>query len=167
MNVDLENVRKWLMKNRLSLNVKKSEFMVIGTPQRLARVEDSLDLRINGETIKRVNNCKHLGVIIDDTLSWNKHIDHITKKVAPGLFYLRKAKPLIPSKMQSLLYNAIISPHFNYCNVVWGNCNQSMHAKLQVLQNRAAKIICGVNQYASGTQAIKDLKGISHDLTWL
>ena len=117
-----------------------------------------LDLKINNERIVRVNECKHLGVIIDETLSWSQHIDHIKKKVAPGLFYLRKAKQLIPSNMQCLLYNSIISPHFDYCNVVWGNCNQSQHDKLQVLQNRAAKIICGVNKYGSSSQALKDLK---------
>ena len=54
--------------------------------------------------------------------------------------------------------NAIIAPHFNYCNVVWGNCNQTLQNKLQVLQNRAFKIIKGVDRlYTSSTQILKDL----------
>ena len=104
------------------------------------------------------HECKHLGVIIDDKLTWSKHITHVTKKIAPGLFYLRKSKNVIPSNMQSLLYNALIAPHFNYCNVVWGNCNKTLQNKLQVLQNRAAKIIKGVDRYTSSTETLNDLQ---------
>ncbi len=159
MNKDLENIRQWLIRNKLSLNVKKTDFMIIGSSQKLNRIANSdINIHINGERIQRVNECKHLGVIIDDTLTWSKHITHITKKIAPGLFYLRKSKNIIPYDMQCTLYNAIIAPHFNYCNVVWGNCNLTLQNKLQVLQNRAAKIIKGVDRYTSSTQTLKDLK---------
>ena len=159
MNKDLENIRKWLARNKLSLNVKKTEFMIVGSSHKLSRIANTdIIIHINGEKIQWVNECKHLGVIIDDTLTWSKHITHITKKIAPGLFYLRKSKNVIPLNMQCLLYNAVIAPHFNYCNVVWGNCNQTLQNKLQVLQNRAAKIIKGVDRYASSTQTLNDLK---------
>jgi len=159
MNEDLENIRKWLARNKLSLNVKKTELMIVGSSKKLSRIVNSdINIHINGEKIQRVNECKHLGVLIDDTLTWNKHVTHITKKIAPGLFYLRKSKHFIPPNMQCLLYNAIIAPHFNYCNVVWGNCNQTLQNKLQVLQSRAAKIIKGVNRYASSSGTLDDLK---------
>ena len=159
MNRDLKNVRKWLVRNKLSLNVKKTEFMIVGSNHKLSRIANvDINIHIDGEKIQRVNECKHLGVIIDDKLTWSKHITHVTKKIAPGLFYLRKSKNVIPSNMQSLLYNALIAPHFNYCNVVWGNCNKTLQNKLQVLQNRAAKIIKGVDRYTSSTETLNDLQ---------
>ena len=39
------------------------------------------------------------------------------------------------------IYNAIVQPHFDYCSVVWGNCNKSLSIKLQKLQNRFAHIL--------------------------
>ena len=39
------------------------------------------------------------------------------------------------------VYNSLIQPHFDYCNVVWGNCNKGLSEKLQRLQNRAARIL--------------------------
>ena len=46
LNEDLENVRIWLMKNKLSLNVKKTEFMVLGTSRKLAHIDnDDLSFR--------------------------------------------------------------------------------------------------------------------------
>jgi len=81
MNSDLENIRKWLARNKLSLNVKKTEFVIVGLSQQLSRLANcDINIHINGEKIQRVNECKHLGVIIDDTLTWSKHITHITKK---------------------------------------------------------------------------------------
>ena len=56
-----------------------------------------------------------------------------------------------------MLYKTIIAPHFDYCNVVWGRCNQSLCNKLQVLQNRAAKIITCTRIYDSSSQALSEL----------
>ena len=39
------------------------------------------------------------------------------------------------------VYNSLIQPHFDYCSVVWGNCNKGLSEKLQRLQNRAARIL--------------------------
>ena len=40
-----------------------------------------------------------------------------------------------------MIYNAVIKPLFDYCDVVWGNLNKTLTARLQKLQNRAARII--------------------------
>ena len=40
-----------------------------------------------------------------------------------------------------MLYSALMQPYFDYCCVVWGNCNKSLATKLQKLQNRAARIL--------------------------
>ena len=71
MNKELVNVRDWLVRNKLSLNVSKTEFMVMGTRPRLAAVKDrEVNVDINGERLKRVHSCKHLGVIVDENLTW-------------------------------------------------------------------------------------------------
>lgn len=38
-------------------------------------------------------------------------------------------------------HNALVQPHFDYCSVVWGNCNKCLSIKLQKPQNRAARIL--------------------------
>ena len=158
INCDLENIDNWLACNKLSLNVDKTHFMIIGTPQRLANLHDvDLNVHIKGARIQRANHCKHLGVEIDDKLIWNEQIDKVRKKVLTGLYFMKKAANFIPKQYQSMLYNCIIAPYFNYCNVVWGRCNKTLCNKLQVLQNRAAKIITGVSRYGSSTEALNVL----------
>ena len=39
------------------------------------------------------------------------------------------------------IYKGLIEPHFDYCSVVWDGLSQQLNEKLQVLQNRAARVI--------------------------
>ena len=55
MNIDLQFLQNWLIANRLTLNVLKTEFMLVGSRQRVATLTQDLDLSINGISLKRVN----------------------------------------------------------------------------------------------------------------
>ena len=110
MNNDLNNVDNWLASNKLSLNVNKTHFMLIGTPQKLAHLcNDDLNVNIKGNRLQRVNHCKHLGVEVDDKLLWSNQIDQVRKKVLTGLYFLRRAANFIPKHHQCLLYKSIVA----------------------------------------------------------
>ena len=66
--------------------------MFIGTHhQRLTKLSNiDLDLIIENNPLQRVKSCKHLGVIIDEHLSWEQQVDNVKCKVLPGLYYLKK-----------------------------------------------------------------------------
>ena len=74
LNVDLPRVEKWLTGNKLTLNASKTEFMLIGSRQRLSTFHNPPSLMIDGAPITHVTLTKSLGVHIDQTLSWNVHI---------------------------------------------------------------------------------------------
>ena len=48
---------------------------------------------------------------------------------------------LVPYGTLHSIYQALVQPHFNYCNIVWGNCGVTLQDKLQKLQNRAARVL--------------------------
>ena len=58
---DLEKLSKWLVRNRLTLNAIKTEFMVIGSRQRLITLSDTQELSIDNVPIKQVSSVKSLG----------------------------------------------------------------------------------------------------------
>ena len=66
---DLNNLSCWLKANRLSLNVAKTELMIIGSRHRLSVQCDDLEIKIDDQIIKRVDHTKSLGLTIDDHLS--------------------------------------------------------------------------------------------------
>jgi len=95
INKDLNIINNWLQSNKLSLNTDKTEFMLIGSRQRLNSVKESVDkisISINGVDIKKVHECKHLGVIIDDKLTWNQQIENVRKKCLKGMFMLKQCR---------------------------------------------------------------------------
>ena len=83
VNFELSNLQRWLIANRLSLNIAKTEFMVIGPNQRIhALSKNQIDIEIDRKSIKKVEEAKSLGLFIDEHLSWTKHIEEISKKIS-------------------------------------------------------------------------------------
>ena len=131
--------------------------MLIGSRQRIATVTESLDLSINGISLKKVNCSKCLGVELDKFLSWDSHITSVCKKVSSGIGVLKKIKPFIPSRSLINIYQSIVEPYFGYCSIVWNGISEGLAEKLQKLQNRAARIITGSHYMAPTKDMLEKL----------
>ena len=66
---ELSNLSCWLKANQLSLNVAKTELMIIGSRQRLSVQNEDVEIRIDDQIIKRVGHTKSLGVTVDAHLT--------------------------------------------------------------------------------------------------
>ena len=96
MNIELGNLKEWLNVNKLSLNVAKTEFMVIGSRQRLATFDGhEINVFVGNDQIERVNSSKSLGLKIDENLTWKRHIDEISKKVSAAISALKRIRSYI------------------------------------------------------------------------
>ena len=132
-NNDLNAIAEWLKVNRLSLNVKKTHYMVFSNTKITSA---NNELKIEGETISEVTKTKFLGVIIDNRLNWQHHINYISSKVAKGIGIIIKVRKVLDNKLLLSLYYAFIYPYLMYCNNVWGNACSVYLNKLNVLQKR-------------------------------
>ena len=119
----------------------ETEFMSIGSGQRLSIVTVSPTLAINDFRVTQVATAKSLWVTIDNNRDWGSHMEKIIKKVSSGIGAIKRVRHLVPQATLQLIYQALIHPHFNYCNTVWGNCGITLRNKLQKLQNRAARVL--------------------------
>ena len=157
LNQDLANVNQWLIANKLTLNQSKTEFMLIGSRQRLRTFQSAPNLTINGTPIKQVSQAKSLGVYVDENLSWTTHINEITKKIASGIGALKRLRPFVPVNTLMTIFNSLVQPHFNYCCEVWDSCCNTLAVKLQKLQNRAARVLTFSGYDASADPLIEIL----------
>ena len=113
---ELNTLTCWLRANRLSLNVGKTELMLIGSRQRLnAQCEDT-EISTDDKAIKRVDHTKSLGLTIDAQLSWSKHVDEICEKASAAIGALKRVRPFISTDVAVQICNALMLPHFNYCS---------------------------------------------------
>ena len=68
LNRDLTNIHRWRLCNKLTLNTTTTQFMFIGSRQKMSRLSESFELSIDNVPIKQVSTAKSLGIIIDDTI---------------------------------------------------------------------------------------------------
>jgi len=115
--------------------------MLVGSRQRLSTLTDSPTITINNNQVSQVTTTKSLGVTLDNKLDWSSHIDKLTKKVASGIGAIKWIRHLVLQTTLHLIYQALIQPHFDYRNVVWGNYGITLQNKIQKLQNRAARVL--------------------------
>lgn len=141
INYDLARVSDWLLANKLSLNVVKSEYILIGSKFKVPSFGSFAPIRISGSEIKRVSTLKHLGVLIDENLNWESHIDTMCLKIGRSIYGLKLLRDFVPVSTLITMYKSLIQPNFDYCDLVWSNLNKGQTDRLQKLQNRAARII--------------------------
>lgn len=141
INHDLENVREWLLANKLSLNVVKTEYLLIGSRFNLRNLGKEPNIFVGDIPIKRVKVKKALGVLIDQSLSWEDHIEKLSKAISMGVGAIRRLNSCVDSTTLLSVYNALVQPHFDYCCEVWDSINVTLSSRLEQLYNRAARII--------------------------
>ena len=144
MNTEISKVAKWLNENFLTLNAKKTKGMLLCNSQKMTRRDTDLEVYINNSLIDNVGKFKYLGVWLDPALTWNEQIDKISKTVSKRNGLLRRLRKVLPQKNLNMLYKALILPHLDYCDAVWGNAGKTQLKILDRLQNAAGKIILGL-----------------------
>ena len=80
MNCELKKLTGWLRSNKLSLNSGKPE-LVIFRPKTKKEL-DEITIKINKSKLSPVPNVNYLGVVLDEFLSWDAHVNKLCKKLA-------------------------------------------------------------------------------------
>jgi hypothetical protein len=120
INTELKGLSDWLTTNKLSLNIVKTEFMVVGSRQRIITLNNEIDIdQINGNMVNQVTSVKSLGVHLDNHLMWSEHTDKLCKKIASAIGALKRIRSCISMNTAIQAYQALIQPHFEYCCSVW------------------------------------------------
>ena len=86
VNKELTNIKKWFVAYKLSLNVAKTKYSSFHKPSKKDNVPLQLsNLSINNHKIKREESIKFLGVLLDENVTWKKHLKYIENKCAKSI----------------------------------------------------------------------------------
>ena len=123
--VVLDAVAKYMSSNQLHINMTKSVYMHFRPHlnqeerQTCARARIQKSLKINNLMLKQVTKIKFLGVIIDDQLTWEPHVEHLKVKLISSIVIIKRIKKIIPVSEYLQLYNALFKSHITYCISSW------------------------------------------------
>ena len=137
---EINAVNKWMIANKLTLNMYKSNVIIINSNK-----NDKSSKNCYNEVlpIMIVKNAKYLGVTFDESLSCNCHIKNLIKRLSQSVGFLAKVKPFLNTKALLNLYYAIFHLHLQYGLITWSPTFKCYLKKLSSLQNKALKIVGG------------------------
>ena len=119
INTELDKIVEWLALNELSLNAKKTKFMIFHYKQK--SIENIVPkLMINNVVIERVQVFNFLGVSIDENITWKPHAQKVAAKIACTIGTIKRLKHFLPASIMKTLYNSLILPHITYGIILWG-----------------------------------------------
>ena len=148
---DLDNLSSWFNENELMLNMKrgKTELLLFGTPQRLAKTPRDLNVNYNQQRIHVTKSYKYLGIEVNSSLNLNSHFDKTYKKMSSRLRLLSKLRPFLTSQAAKIVFNHMIIPMFTYCSLLKLSYNSSQLNQFKSLERRAKHVISGTERDSS------------------
>ena len=109
------DLSSWLKSWALTINVEKTAVMVLCTRQKVP----TISIIINGSEIKQVRVQKHLGLNIDERLTWTDHVSTIVNKTSSRLGLLRRLRPRVPPLVIQTLFRTCVLPVLKYASLAW------------------------------------------------
>ena len=132
------NLLKWVKCNGLSLNLKKTKYMIFSQAR---NIDLPQPLFISEIPIERMREARFLGVIIDDSLSWSRHVKTVQSKMARYVGIMYKIKKYLPLNARIQIYHSLVQSHANYCSLVWGFSSKNNIEALFAKQKRGLQAV--------------------------
>ena len=111
-----------------------------------------------GKKLTIVESVKDLDVIMDKQLSFNKNTDALASELIGKLVMISRIRHLFDKSTLFIVINSFIFSKLFYCSSVWSGTSKSNIAKLQQVQNFAARLLSGKKKYDHITPVLKELR---------
>ena len=158
LNADLEKISNWAFQWKMSFNPDPSKQASELLFSRKRNNEHHPNLMFNGTSVNKVSKEKHLGVIMDNKLSFTDHIKHAIGKSIKGLNVIRKLNQYLPRKTLLTIYKTFIRPHLDYGDVIYDQpSNSTFSNKIETIQYNCALAITGAIKGTSKEKLYQEL----------
>ena len=148
----LRKLNLYMLSNQLHINTEKCVYMHFrpkinhNERKNCARtriVGSENQLFISHNKIKKTNKARFLGVIIDEDLSWDMHLDHLEQKLNSAIITIKRIKKFIPKEHYSKLYHSLFISHLTYGISAWGSLSPHKLKKIFSIQKRCLRLLFG------------------------
>ncbi|KAF7253194.1 von Willebrand factor A domain-containing protein 3B [Varanus komodoensis] len=151
LNQCLAEVMGWMRANKLKLNPDKMEVLLVGGS---GFGEGELNLVLNGVALPLRDKVRSLGVLLDPELSLEAQV---TVVVRSSFYQLR---PYLENDCLATVTHALVTSCLDFCNALYVGLPLKTVRILQLVQNRATRLLMGTGRYVHMTPVL-------HQLHWL
>ena len=132
---DLDHLQEWERDWQMSFNPDKCEHIRITLKKKIVQST----YKIHGQVLKETTKAKYLGVNIDKNLSWNSHIDMLTKRANQTISFLQTNLSSCPKDIKEASYNTLVRPQVEYASTVWDPSTKDGIKQVEAVPRRAAR----------------------------
>jgi len=126
----VNDIRTWMLLDKLKINDRKTEFMIIGTKQQLRKIKIE-HLMVGGTSVSPVNVAKNLGTWFDSNLNLREHISMTCRTAYFHLNNIRRIRKYLSNQSAQTLVHAFIIGCLDYCNSLLYGLPSVHSSKLQ------------------------------------
>ena len=167
VNSELKKVKIWCDVNRLSINFSKTNFMIIKSQK---KKDDQVNISVESadgtiNALQRKQKIKYLGVLLDETISFNHHISYICTRIARNNGIISKLRHYLTLLQMKQIYYSLIYPYISYAILAWGSAYKTHIDKIQTKQNHSARLILFATAYGEHTESALPLLNLLDVLT--
>ena len=141
---DLRNISKWAYQWKMTFNhdlTKQAQEVIFS---RKLNKPVHPNLTFNNSQVSQTESHKHLGLILDSKLNFNKHLKNVLDKISKTVGLIRKFQPILPRFSLLTIYKTFIRTHLDYGDMIYDQTyNASFHRKLESVQCSACLAITG------------------------
>ena len=112
INEQLQRFHDWLTAYELKLNATKSNYIMFSKQKKNIQL---VNIDINNVNIKCVKNFNFIGLHLSSDMTYNFHINKVSKNISRNIDILKKLQLIVPNNILLTIYNTLILPHINYC----------------------------------------------------
>ena len=141
LSAELAAVQEWLIDNKLSLHLGKTESILFASKGRLQK-HNSIQVRCGGNDIESKQDVTYLGVTLDQSLSGENIVNKTVTKCSNKVKFLYRNARNFDKKTKKLLVSALIQCHFDYACTSWySGLTKKSKSRLQVAQNKVIRFM--------------------------
>jgi hypothetical protein len=158
MEMCIEDVRLWMVQNKLKLNDDKTEFMVITSNHHRPAFELlKPTLTIGGASVSAAQSLRNLGSIMDSTMSMQGHMNNIKKSMYCHIRSISNIRRFLDHDTCVKAVLALVISRLDYVNALLAGQSKCALHGLQVAQNNAARLITQTPRSSHITPVLKQL----------
>ena len=157
LQATISAISGWMTSNFLSLNPSKTEFLIIGLPNKVSKLQNQTLLLPDNTTISPVHSAKNLGIVFDSSLSFDSQISSLSRACYFHIRDLRRIRRTLDSETARVVATSLVQSKLDYCNSLYHALPKSQIKRLQAIQNSLARCVTLTPRFHHITPVLKDL----------
>ena len=151
LNSLIDDINTWFKCNMLTLNLDKTQYLEF-TPIKNLNKKGTIVCK-NNYTLNTVESTKFLGLTIDETLSWQPHIEILIKRMCSASYALRSLKYFLQTETLKMIYFAHVHSLMSYGIMFWGYSSKA--TKVFIIQKKILRILYNLRPRESCKEIFK------------